>query len=293
MTAKPSSTAAYLLVAPAALLVTAFVLVPLVIVLVVSMFDVSLLKSSAEFVGLGNFQTELTSAAFHNALGNTLAYTAMLVPASMVLGLIAALLINGLSHGQTFWRAAYFLPYAATLVAMASVWRWLFARDVGIIDAIFGPLLGVSGWLNDQALALPAVAIVGIWHQIGFVTILYLAALGTIGGDQVDSAMIDGANGWQRFWHVTWPGLGPTTVFVFVMCVASALQAYDTIVALTGGGPVGATETLTHQIWTRGISYFDVGRASVLSLVLFVLSMAITVLQRRGAGRRLEMAGTR
>lgn len=283
----------YLLLAPAAVFLAAFTVLPFLLVAVLSVFDVSLLQSGASFVGLANFATELGSVEFRQSLDNTLLYAVYLVPASVVGGLIVALLINRLHFGQGLWRSAYFLPVAATLVAMASVWRWIFAPDTGIVDRVLGPTLHITNWLNDPGLALLAIAVVGVWHQLGFVAIIYLAALGSLPRDQFDSAALDGAGWWNTFWHITWPALGPTTIFVTAVSCGSALQAYDSIVAMTDGGPAGATQTLTFAIWERGINYFDIGRAAVLSLVLLALSMIVALLQRSRYGRQLEEAGAR
>lgn len=283
---------AYLLVAPAALLVVCFVAVPLVIVLALAFFNVNLISGTAEFVGLENFATEAAHPEFVGSIRNTLVYGLLTVLPSMAIGLGVALAIHSLSRGQGFWRSVYFMPVATTLVAMSAVWRWLFRPDTGAIDRLLVPL-GISDWLGDPGLALGAVAIVGNWHQIGLVTVLYLAALGTLPRDQFESATLDGAGTWARFIHVTWPGLGPTTVFAFILCCSSALQAYDVIAAMTQGGPLGSTETLTYAIWLRGVNYFDIGRAAVLSLALLGLSVIVTLLQRSRTVQRLEQAGSR
>jgi multiple sugar transport system permease protein len=283
----------YLLVAPAFTFLSAFLILPLLLVVVLSFFDANLLSSTVHFVGLGNYVAELGSGEFRESLLNTVVYALYLVPVSIVLGLVVALLVNRLSHGQGFWRSVYFLPVATTLVAMASVWRWLFTPDTGIVDRLLGPILGVRDWLNHPHLALLAIAVVGIWHQIGFVAIVYLAALAALPRDQYDSAAMDGARAWSRFWHVTWPAIGPTTVFVTAVTCGTALQAYDSIVAMTGGGPAGATQTLTFAIWQRGINYFDLGLAAVLSVVLLALSLLVTLLQRTRTAARLEQAGFR
>ncbi|MFZ4894922.1 carbohydrate ABC transporter permease [Plantibacter sp. Mn2098] len=283
----------YALLTPAVLALLVFVVLPLVLVTVLSFFDLNLITNQLKFVGFTNYATELGDDAFWTAVRNTILYGLYTVVPSLGIGLGIALLISGLDRGQAFWRSVYFLPVACTLVAMSSVWRWMFQPDIGIVDQVFGPILGVTDWLNNPQLALVAIAVVGNWHQIGLVAILYLAALGSIPTDPYDSARLDGAGAVNRFWHVTWPALGPTTVFAVVVTCSAALQAYDTIVAMTGGGPAGATETLTYAIWTRGIRYFDLGRAAVLSVFLLGLSLVITGAQRSRTGRTLETAGTR
>lgn len=283
---------AYVLLAPALVLIVAFVIAPLVFVIGLAFFDVNLIAGTTRFVGLDNFASEATHPEFLNSVRNTLLYGLLTVFPSIFLGLLSAVIINSLARGQGFWRTVYFMPVATTLVAMSAVWRWLFRADTGVVDLLLSPL-GLRDWLGDPSLALGAVAMVGNWHQIGLVTVLYLAALGTLPRDQYESATLDGAGAWSRFIHVTWPGLGPTTVFAFILCCSSALQAYDVIAAMTQGGPLGATETLTYVIWLRGVNYFDIGRAAVLSIALFALSIVVTMVQRSRALQRLEQAGTR
>ncbi len=285
--------APYLLTAPAAVLLTAFVVLPLIFVVGLSFFDVNLIGGGVSFAGLDNFVAETAHEEFGTSIRNTVVYAALTIVPSMVLGLLVALLVNGLARGQGFWRSVYFLPVATTLVAMSAVWRWMFQADTGIVDQVLGPLLGVRGWLDDPDLALGALAVVGTWHQFGLVAILYLAALGTVPRDQYDSAALDGAGAWNRFWHVTWPALGPTTVFAFATTASSALQAYDIDAAMTGGGPYDSTQTLTFAIWSRGVRFFDLGRAAVLSIALLALSLVVTAAQRTGYARRLERGGTR
>jgi multiple sugar transport system permease protein len=284
---------AYVLVSPAALFLAIFWIFPLVLVLALSLFQLNLVDNTLRFVGLGNYASELTSTEFGQSLSATVLYALWTIVPSLGIGLLVAVLINGLRHGQGFWRSVYFLPVASTLVAMSSVWRWMFHPDVGIADHILRSVFGAGDWLNDTHLALVALAVVGNWHQIGFAVVLYLAALGRLPREPYDSAAIDGAGAWSRFWHVTWPALGPTTVFVFVLMSGYALQTYDTIAAMTAGGPAGATATLTYRMWVRGIQYLDAGRAAVLAVVLLALSLVVTAIQRGPWGRRLEAAGTR
>ncbi|MDI6022858.1 sugar ABC transporter permease [Leucobacter sp. UT-8R-CII-1-4] len=288
-----NSVVPYLLLAPGMLATALFVVVPLLLVFALAFFNLNLVTGTSDFVGLQNFAVEFVHPEFARSVSNTLLYALYTIIPSMAGGLVVALLIHGLSKGQGFWRSVYFLPVATTLVAMSAVWRWMFRADTGVVDTILGPIFGIRDWLNDPQLALHAIAVVGNWHQIGLVTVLYLAALGSLPRDPLESAQIDGAGPWAKFWHVTWPALGPTTVFAFITTASSALQAYDTIAAMTQGGPLGSTETLTYMIWVRGIHYFDIGRAAVLSIALLLLSVLATLAQRTGYGRKLEQGGAR
>ena len=267
----------YALVAPAGLFAAVFAVAPIMLVVVLAFTDLDLVRGTAGFVGPANIIAELTNPDFAQVLANTAFYALYTVPVSMIVGLLVALTIDGLTAGKAFWRVVYFLPVASTLVAISAVWRWIFAE---------------TSWLSSPTLALVAVAVVGNWHQIGFVVVVYLAALGNVSPPELDAARLDGAGAWSRFWHVTWPAMGPATLFALVATIAQALQLYDVVVTLTGGGPIGATTTLTYEIWSRGVRYFDVGRAAVLALLLLTLSLLVTAVQHR-VGRRLERAGSR
>ena len=239
--AHPATTAPrlvpLLLLTPAALFVGVFLLLPLLLVVVLAACRVDLVADTVAWIGAGNVVDELSDPEFTRALSNTVLYALATVPTSLCVGLGAAVLIDGLRRGVGLWRGAYFLPTACTLVAMCAVWRWMYAADVGVIDRVLEPLLGLRDWLGDPRLALFALATVGIWHQVGLVTVIYLGALSTIPAGPRDSAWLDGAGRWQRFRHVLWPALGPTTVFVVVLLLSTALQAYDTIAAMTRVGP--------------------------------------------------------
>jgi multiple sugar transport system permease protein len=283
----------YILLAPMMLLLVVFVIAPTVLALVLMFFRWDLLEGAGGFVGADNIAAEAANGELLHGLTTTLWYGALTVPTSMAAGLVVALSINSLSRGRGFWRTVYFLPVASTLVAMSVAWRQLFAPGTGLVDATIGRLTGWSDWLGSLDLALPAVAVVGNWQQIGFVAVVYLAALGGVPRDVVEAARLDGAGRVARFRHVVWPALGPATVFSLVVSCTGALRVYDTIATMTGGGPAGATSTLTYLLWRRGIYFYDVGGAAVLTAALIALAVLITIGQLRGFGNRLERAGSR
>ncbi len=284
--------APYLLVGPLMLLLFVFAILPCLLTLLLAFFDVDILAGTIRFVGFENFTRAAARGEVLNSLRVTFTYILLTVPPSMILGLLIALAINSLRRGRAFWQAVYFLPVAATLVAMSIVWRWMFVGRRGIVDQTLGQMTGLVDWLNSPVLSLPAVAIVGNWQQIGFVVVLYLAALASVPRHQIDAARVDGASAWHRFWHVTWPAIGPTTVFVGIITSVNALRVFDTVSTMTGGGPSRSSQTLAHLMWERGIYFFDIGGGSVVTLVLLALAIAATALQRIMTAR-LEKAGTR
>lgn len=282
----------YVFVSPLIVLIGIFVLAPGVLTVALMFFNVDILAGTWKFTGLRNIQQAIGRGEIANSIVVTIEYALLTVPPSMVLGLLVALGINGLRAGGSFWRAAYFLPVAATLVAMSIVWRWMFLARRGLVDQTVGKWLGLTDWLNSTDLSLPAVALVGNWQQIGFVAIVYLAGLAGVPKHLLEAARIDGASAWHRFWHVTWPALGPATVFAAVISSIQALRIFDTIATMTKGGPAASSETLTYLLWKRGIYYFDIGGGAVVTVVLLAFALLATWIQKR-ASRRLERAGSR
>lgn len=283
----------YLLIAPTAVALFAFVLAPAAFAVFLAFFDWDLRTGRSTFVGFANFADEIASGELVRGVLVTVGYAALTVPTSLAGGLLVALAIHALARGRAFWRALYFLPVAATLVAMSIVWRWMFRPDTGIVDSTVGALTGLRDWLNSFDLALPAVAAVGCWQQIGFVAVIYLAALTGVPRDVLTAARLDGAGPVARFRYVTWPALGPATVFAVVLTSTAALRVYDTIRTMTDGGPAGRTESLAFLLWQRGVAYFDVGAGAALTVTLLALSGVVTLLQVRTLGRGLQRGGTR
>jgi multiple sugar transport system permease protein len=283
----------YVFTAPGLLLLGLFVILPTLVVIPMALFRWNLLGGTAHYVGLANFFRVLSSVELHRALLNTLEYVLLTVPVSLGLGLLAALAIHFVSRGGLFWRAVYFLPVATTLVAMAVVWKWMFRPGMGIVDRTIGGWLGLTDWLDSLHLALPAIAVIENWYQIGFMTVVFLAGLAAVPPDLHEAARLDGAGPVSRFVHVTFPALGPATVFALVTATINALRIYDTIATVSKGGPAGRTESLSFELWQQGITYFDVGGGAVITAVLIVLTLAVTAVLIRGFGRRLEEAGSR
>jgi multiple sugar transport system permease protein len=281
------------LLAPAYALLLVLVVVPVIIVVVLSLFDYDPLLGTADFVGLDNFTRVLGSEQFRQALRNTAVYMVLTVPVTLLVSLLIALGIHSLRWGGTLWRSVYFLPVASTLAAMSVVWRWLFYPGSGMVDATFGRVFGVDDWLHSTTWALPAVAVVGSWEGIGFALVMFLAGLSSVPAHLHEAARLDGANAWSRFWHVTWPALGPSVVFTLIITTRNALRVFDQVQVMTEGGPVNSSASLSYILWERGITFLDVGGGSVITLALLVLILGVTALQLVTVGLRWERAGTR
>jgi multiple sugar transport system permease protein/alpha-1,4-digalacturonate transport system permease protein len=263
-------------------------LVPMVFGLALSFMDWSPWTDQPEWVGLENFERMWGNPTFWIALGNTVYYAAGHIPITMAAALGLALLLNRALSGLSFFRTAFFLPYVTSLVAVAVVWNMLFNPTSGPINQLLHAL-GVTdapGWTSSTAWAMPAVIVASVWRDMGYYMVLFLAGLQTIPTELYEAARVDGANAWQRFRHVTLPGLRPTTFFVLIMCTVASFKVFDLIVVMTDGGPGRATVVLSQLIYREGIQEGRFGYASAISLVLFLLVAGFTVIQFQLQRRR-------
>lgn len=239
--------------------------------------------------GLNNYDTILHDALFWQVLGNTTYYAVGVVPLSTALALLIALGLNRKLIGTTVFRTLYFAPFITTLSAAALLWQWIFDPTRGLIDSVLYAV-GVSNppaWLNSTAWAMPAVIIFGIWRQIGFNMVLFLAALQGVPRPLVDAASVDGAGPWQRFLHVTLPMISPTTFFVVIITTIGSFQLFDQAFIMTGGKffPDNATNTLVGYLYQKAFVELNMGSASAVAWVLFLVVFAVTVVQLVGQRR--------
>ncbi len=269
---------AYALLAPSLFGVAAFLVLPILVVVWLSLNRWNLI-SPISFVGLDNFRTVLTDRAFGRSLLITGFFVAIVIPVQTALGLVAATLLSRGLRGSSVFRIIYVLPWICAPLVLGVVWKWILAPSNGALNTMIGQRIQ---WLADPSLALPTVAAVTIWSQVGYTTLFFVAGLASIPAHLLEAARIDGANAWQTFWRITLPLLRPTTFFVLVTGVISSFQVFDSIYALTPqGGPQGVTDVVAGRIYDQAFRSRNIGQASVMALVLFVLLVAITVGQQR------------
>jgi multiple sugar transport system permease protein len=282
------------LVGPAALAVMLFIFLPVAVVFVLAFTDYQFGARSANWTGIDNFSALFGSRLGRNALINTLVYAAIVIPMSAGLGLLVALVLHGLSthlpRVSNVLRAVYFLPVAATLVAMAVSWQMLMHPSLGLLNQ-WMTLVGLKPvqWLSDRDLVLYSLAVIGVWQSVGYNMVLFLAGLSAIPSTLYDAAEIDGAEGgWSRFWTVTWPMLGPTTMFVLIVTAANAFRVFETVATMTKGGPAFASDTIVYSLYREGFVYFKAGYASAITVVFFLALLALTALQIAIVERRVH-----
>jgi multiple sugar transport system permease protein len=237
------------------------------------------------FAGLDNFWRLWGDRAFITAFWNTILYTALSVPLTMVCALGLALLLNQKIPGRSFFRTAMFFPYVASLVAVAVVWNMLFHPEMGPINMVLYNL-GVDPkelprWAADKDWAMITVVLFGVWKSMGYYMVIYLAGLQGINPDLYEAASIDGANAWQKFFYITLPQLGPTTFFVSVMLTIQSFKVFDQIYLVTQGGPGTSTLVLVYHIYNEAFISWDLGYSSMIALVLFFVVLAVTIIQFR------------
>ena len=277
-------------VTPALLLFLLTGLVPLVVLLGLSFTDYELGAVDVRNLGFANFVKATADPVFRRAFWNTLLYVAIVLPGAVGLGLLAALLVHGRRRSRGFYEVIYFLPVTSTLIAMATVWQFLLHPRLGPVNA-FLRFLGFEevAFLSEPHLALPTLAVVGIWQLLGFNMVLFLAGLTAIPKDLYEAAEIDGCTGaLDRFLTITWPLLTPTTMFVVVTTSITAFKIFDTVAVMTRGGPMGSSEVLLYAVYLEGFQYFHMGYAAALTVVFLVFILLFSAVQSFVLERRVH-----
>jgi multiple sugar transport system permease protein len=270
---------AYLFLAPFFIGLLFFIVGPVFAAFAISFTSWDLL-SPPRWVGLENYQELANDRLFWIALKNTLYFTGVSVPVTLVLALGLAALMNRKIRGIQVLRAIYFFPVTASIVAVSLLWAWMYTPDFGIINYLLS-FLGIPkiNWLVDPRMAMPSVIIMSVWRGLGFNIVVFLAGLQSIPRDLYEAADLDGATGWQQFWQLTVPLLTPTIFFATIMAIISSFQVFEQTYIMTQGGPGNATLTLVYQIFLNGFTYLRMGYASALSFVLFAILFVITIVQ--------------
>jgi len=258
-------------------------MVPIILLFYMAFTDWNAL-TTPNWTGLANFERLMRNTTFRAAVAQTFYYAIPHIILTGILALALAILLNQKLKGVAFFRAAAFFPYITSIVAIAIVWNLLFSPTYGPINEILH-FFGVANppkWTVSSTWAMPAIIIVGTWREMGYYMILFLAGLQTIPRELYEAAKVDGANAWQRFVHITVPGLRPTTFFVTVMLAIQSFKVFDLIQVMTDGGPGTSTYVISYFIYQKTLGYYSTGEfgyASAASLVLFFICLTVTVLQ--------------
>jgi multiple sugar transport system permease protein len=278
---------AWWFVGPALAVIAVFFVLPVVAALAMSLtdFDIYALAnlSNLRVVGLRNYVELLQRPLFWKALGNTLYFVGAGVPLSLGASLGAALLLNSrLARFQPFFRTALFAPVVTTVVAVAVIWRYLLGTRYGVVNYALGAI-GVSAidWLGDPRFAMPAIILFAVWKNFGYNMIILLAGLQNIPDELYEAARIDGASAWARFRFVTLPMLAPILTVVAILTVAGYFQLFAEPYVMTQGGPLQSTVSVLYFMYEEGFKWWNLGNASAVAFLLFLLIFAVTLLQTR------------
>ena len=278
---------AFMLLLPSLLGVVLFLVIPVIMVILLSLVQWNML-TPMHWVGLSNYVNIFRFDGMGHSLLVTAYYVILNIPIQTALALGMALLLTSKRAGSGLVRIIAVLPYLATPVAMAVVWNWFFSPTTGIINQFLANF-GITGpaWLSNEATAMPVVAFANIWQYAGYNMLFFLAGLGAIPVALYEAASLDGATKWAQFRQVTLPLLRPTLLFVLVTGVIGSFQVFDTVYVMTAGGPGNATEVASLNIYNTAFSGFRIGEASAMSVVLFLIILAITIAQFRWFNKRI------
>ena len=289
-----ASTAGWVFAAPALTVIAVFFALPVLAALALSLtdFDIYALADlrNLRFVGLGNYIALLHNPLFWKALGNTLYFVGVGVPLSIAVSLGAALLLQSkLGRFKPFFRTAFFAPVVTTVVAVAVIWRYLFHTRYGLVNWGLSSLgIDPIDWLGDPHWAMPTIIAFAVWKNFGYNMIIFLAGLQAIPEDLYEAARIDGASRWRQLLHVTLPMLGPTLLLVAILTLSGYFQLFAEPYVMTQGGPLQSTVSVLYLMYEEGFKWWNLGNASAVAFLLFVLMSVVTsgllwVARKRGA----------
>jgi multiple sugar transport system permease protein len=274
------------MLAPACVLIGIFLLLPFLLSFRIALTNERLIPRPvpAHFVGLDNFAQVLSDPLFWQALWNVTRFTIMVLPVQCGFALAMALLLNQKLPFRNFFRGILFLPAITSMAVVCVIWGTLFQFPTGPLNQILGfitfGLAGPVDWLGDTKSAMPAIVLLSAWQAYGFQMIVYLAGLQNISAELYEAARLDGAKTWQRFRHITLPGLRQTNIFVLIITTIQAFKLFTQVNILTQGGPRGSTDTVVQYMFSAGFVDQRLGLASAVSILLFFFVLAISLVQR-------------
>lgn len=267
--------AAWIFILPAILGTFIFIIIPMICSFGLSFTKWDLLNS-VKFVGLQNYVQLFQADLFYKILSNTVVFALATSILGVIIPLILASILNSKIRGSEFYKTAYFLPFITPMVVVGIVWAWIFDPNIGLLNQVLQIHIN---WLYDSKYAMPALIIVSVWKLIGYNMIIFLSSMSGISQSMFEAAKIDGANAFQTFKNVTIPLLSPTIFFVVIITAISSFQVFDLIYLMTQGGPFDSTNVLVYAIYKNAFEFFNVGKASAIAYVLFLIILVLTLIQ--------------
>ena len=269
------------MLAPAGVLMITFLLIPIGLTFVLAFTNARLISPEpARFIGMANFTRLFDNETFWRSLINTVVFALVIVPFQSAIALGLALLINVKMRGVNFFRTVFFLPVVTSMVVVSMLWMFMYQPN-GLINALLAKV-GVQGpdWLGDPRTALMALILMSAWQACGFHMVIWLSGLQTIPGELYEAASLDGAGPWQQFVNITWPGLRQTAIFILITITIAAFSLFTQVNIMTQGGPLDSTTTVVFMAVRTGFQQQQTGYAAAISLVFFVIVLAVSLLQR-------------
>lgn len=271
-----------LFILPAMLPLLVFWILPVIFSGGLSFTNWDMMSEDIKFMGFKNYTSLLRDPNFGRVLKNTLVFAVGSTIPTIFLGMMIALVMDGASKGAGLYRTIIFAPYITPMVAISVVWSWIFEPRVGILNFVMRLVsLPESQWLQSSKTAMISVLIVTTWKSLGWTMIFYMEAIRKVPKSLLESASMDGANGFWRFIKITLPMISPTTFFLVIMSTISSLQAYDQIQVLTQGGPAGATRTLLYYYYQEAFQNFNTGKASAVAVILVIITVILSLAETR------------
>jgi len=270
----------WLLVTPALILLIAFTHYPIVSTFINSLFSNGTVFKQSTFIGMESYQMMIDDPIFWKVIKNNLWFALGTIPTSIALAIIMALTVNKAFAGRAFLRMAFFTPTVLPMIAVANIWLFFYAPEIGLINNVL-EFLGQEGknWLGNTSTVLPAIMVMTVWKEAGFFMIFYLAGLQSISPELSEAAKLEGAGRWYYFRRVLFPLLLPTTLFVFMNAVLNSFKLVDHLFILTKGGPNNASNLLLYYIYENAFAFFDTNYAAALTVVLLVLLSVLALSQ--------------
>ena len=279
-----------LFILPAFLPLLIFWIFPVLLSFVLSFTKWDMISPTIKWVGIKNYTSLLNNSQFYKILGNTFTFAVGATIPNLLLGLLLGLVLANARRGVGAYRTFMFVPYITPMVAASIVWSWIYDPDSGLFNSILAMFNAAPlKWTGSKDTAMLSVIIVTVWKSVGYTMVFYLESIKKVPESLLDAAVVDGANSWQKFTHITLPMIAPTTFFLLIINTISTMQAYDQIKVLTQGGPAGATRTLLYYYYTEAFGSFNTGKASAVAVILVIITTILSIIESAASGTSISL----
>ena len=272
-----------IMAAPSMIIITVFIIIPIIYSLYMSLHDWNIMYNIKDFIGFDNYKEVFQDERFFNALKNTLIYTVSYVPILVILSLALAAFINEKFIASGFYKTVLFIPAITSMAIIAIIFRFLLDGDIGYVSLALRKLgFSVPDFLRDPETAMWSVVLTSVWRWVGFYMVIFLSGFNSIPDSLYEAAEIDGAGKLRQFFSISLPLLMPTISFTLITNLINSFQVFDPVYVMTKGGPMFSTEVLVYYVYYMGFNVFDMGYASSMAFILFLIILVFTLIQLKG-----------